>query len=150
MTFGRTQKIFVTLFSLGILGALLLAVVWLTSPNQLGRAAFAATGLPERTLSEAQALAREQNKPLLMDFSAYWCSICRKLDRMVLTDEQVKARIEEKYVFVRLDSEHPETRPLMKTYGIYGFPTLLVAQVDGTPIRFIPLAFEPETFLQSL
>lgn len=150
MTLSRAQKILVTLFSVGALGALILAVLWLTSPNQLGRAAFAATGLPERTLAEAQALARDQNKPLLMDFSAYWCSVCRRLDRTVMIDERVKARIEEKYVFVRLDSEHPETRPLMKTYGIYGFPTLLVAQADGKPIRFIPLAFEPEKFLQRL
>jgi thiol:disulfide interchange protein len=150
MTFGRTQKILVTLFGLGAVGVLVLAVLWLTSPNQLGRAAFAATGLPERTLAEAQALAIEHDKPLLMDFSAYWCGICRKLDRTVLVDERVKARIEEKYVFVRLDSEHPDTRPLMKTYGIYGFPTLLVAHADGTPIRYIPLAFEPEKFLQRL
>jgi thiol:disulfide interchange protein len=150
MTFGRTKKILVTFFSLSTLGVLILAVLWLTSPSQLGRAAFAATGLPERTLAEAQELARQQNKPLLLDFSAYWCGVCRKLDRMVMIDERVKARIEEKYVFVRLDSEHPDTRPLMKTYGIYGFPTLLVAQADGSPIRFIPLAFEPEKFLLSL
>lgn len=150
MTFGRTKKILVTFFSLSTLGVLILAVLWLTSPNQLGRAAFAATGLPERTLAEAQELALQQNKPLLLDFSAYWCGVCRKLDRMVMIDERVKARIEEKYVFVRLDSEHPDTRPLMKTYGIYGFPTLLVAQADGSPIRFIPLAFEPEKFLLSL
>lgn len=150
MTFGRPQKILVTLFGLGVLGALILGVLWLTSPNQLGRAAFAATGLPERSLAEAQALAREHNKPLLMDFSAYWCGVCRKLDRTVMIDERVKAKIEEKYVFVRLDSEHPETRPLMKTYGIHGFPTLLVAQADGKPIRFVPLAFEPEKFLKSL
>lgn len=150
MTLNRTQKILASLFGLGALGALVLAVLWFTSPNQLGRAAFAATGLPERTLAEAQQLARQQNKPLLMDFSAYWCGICRRLDRTVMVDERVKARIEEKYVFVRLDSEHPDTRPLMKTYGIYGFPTLIVAHADGKPIRFVPLAFEPETFLKSL
>lgn len=150
MTFGRTQKVLLTLFGLGTLGALALVVLWLTSPNQLGRAAFAATGLPERTLAEAKELAQAQNKPLLIDFSAYWCNVCRKLDRAVMIDERVKARIEEKYVFVRLDSEHPDTRPLMSTYGIYGFPTLLVAHADGKPIRFIPLAFEPEKFLLSL
>jgi thiol:disulfide interchange protein len=150
MTFGRTQKILVTLFGLGSAAALVLAVLWLTSPTQLGRAAFAATGLPERTLAEAQALAREQNKPLLINFSAYWCGFCRKLDRMVLVDERVKKRIEENYVFVRLDSEHPEAPALMQAYGIHGFPTLLVARADASPIRFISLAYEPEQFLQSL
>lgn len=150
MRFSPLKKLLLIFLALGAVGAGLLAVLWLTSPNQLGRAAFAATGLPERTLAEAQALAREQNKPLLMDFSAYWCGVCRRLDRTVMIDERVKARIEEKYVFVRLDSEHPDTRPLMGKYGIYGFPTLIVAHADGRPIKFVPLAFEPEKFLQAL
>lgn len=150
MTFGRTQKILLTFIGLGSAAALVLAVLWFTSPTQLGRSAFAATGLSERTLAEAQALAREQNKPLLINFSAYWCGFCRKLDRMVMVDERVKARIEENYIFVRLDSEQPETRNLMHAYGVRGFPTLLVAHADTKPIRFISPVFEPDQFLQSL
>ncbi len=150
MKFSPLKKLLAIVFGLGVLGAALLAALWLTSPNQLGRAAFRATGLPERTLEEAQALAREQGKPLLLDFSAYWCGVCRRLDSLVLSDARVKARIEEAYVFVRLDSEHPATRPLMRNYGIYGFPTLIVAQADGAPLKFVPLAFEPEQFLRSL
>lgn len=151
MAFNSPKKMFASLAGgIGVFGALVLVLLWLTSPSQLGRAAFKATGLPERSLAEAQAIAREFDKPLLVNFSAYWCGFCRKLDRMVMTDERVRARIDEKYVFVRLDSEDPGTRPLMRTYGIHGFPTLLVAQADGTPVRFIVPAYEPDTFLQSL
>lgn len=150
MAFGTRTKILAALAGVALLGVLVLAVLWMTSPNQLGRAAFAATGLPKRTLAEAQQLSRETSKPLLINFSAYWCGFCRKLDRMVMVDERVKARINEKYVFVRLDSEDPQTRTLMRTYGVHVFPTLLVAQADGTPVRFISLAYEPDNFLQNL
>lgn len=150
MKFRPFPKVLSFLFGcLAVVGCVL-AVLWVTSPNQMGKMAFAATGLPTRTLEEAKALAIQHNKPLLMDFSAYWCNVCRKLDRTVLKEESVKKHIENHYVFVRLDSEDPETRPLMKKYGIYGFPTLLVAHPDGTPIRFVPLAFEPESFIKNL
>jgi thiol:disulfide interchange protein len=138
------------LITLGVFGIGLLAVLWWTSPERQGRAAFSATGLPERTLAEAQALAHQQSKPLLMEFSAYWCRYCRRLDRQVLSDERVKARIQEQYVFVRVDSEHPDTDALRQYYGVQTYPTLIVAAADGTFIRRLPSAYEPEKFLQSL
>ena len=138
------------LISLVVFGVSLLAALWLTSPDRLGRAAFAATGLPERTWSEVQSLAREQNKPLLLDFSAYWCGYCRQLDREVLSDERVKTRIDEHYIFVRLDSENLDTIGLMRQYGVQGFPTLIITAADGTLLRQLPSSAEPDAFLQAL
>lgn len=144
------QKWFKKLTSLAVFGFSLLAALWLTSPDRLGRAAFAATGLPERTWAEAQALAQAEDKPLLLDFSAYWCGYCRRLDREVLSDERIKARIGQDYIFVRLDSEHPDTLPLMRRYGVQGYPTLIITAADGTLIRQLPTAAGPDSFLQAL
>jgi thiol:disulfide interchange protein DsbD len=144
------KKWFKNLISLVVFGVSLLAALWLTSPDRLGRAAFAATGLPERTWAEAQFLAREQNKPLLLDFSAYWCGYCRQLDRKVLSDERVKTRIGEHYIFVRLDSENPDTIRLMRQYGVQGFPTLVIMAADGTLLRRLPSSADPDAFLQAL
>lgn len=127
-----------------------LAAIWYTSPTRLGEAAFHATGLPDRTLAQARALAEKENKPLLIDFSAYWCSWCRRLDREVFSHPEVRARIERDYVFVRLDSEDPQTRPLMRQYDIHGYPTLLVTKVDGTPLYRLPVVFEPDAFLNAM
>lgn len=127
-----------------------LALVWLTSPTRLGVAAFQGTGLPEHTLEQARVIALSEDKPLLIDFSAYWCGWCRKLDREVFSDPTVRARIERDYVFVRLDSEAPETRPLMRKYNIHAFPSLLVVQADGLPLYGIPVVYDPEAFLDAL
>jgi thioredoxin-related protein len=129
------------LITLGVFGIGLLAVLWWTSPERQGRAAFS---------DSCGFLAHQQSKPLLMEFSAYWCRYCRRLDRQVLSDERVKARIQEQYVFVRVDSEHPDTDALRQYYGVQTYPTLIVAAADGTFIRRLPSAYEPEKFLQSL
>lgn len=144
----KQLSIAATLISAAALAVL--AAIWFTSPTRLGEAAFHATGLPDRTLAEARVLAERENKPLLIDFSAYWCSWCRKLDREVFSRSDVRARIERDYVFVRLDSEDPQTRPLMREYDIHGFPTLLVARADGTPLYRLPVVFEPDTFLNAM
>lgn len=138
------------LLAVGIMGAFILFTLWRNTPVQLGKTAFAATGMPKHTLEQAVTLADEQGKPLLLAFSAYWCSSCRRFDRSVLTDSEVQDRIHSHYVFVRLDSEEPQTRELMRRYGIHGYPALLVTQTDGTALRSLPLSFSPETFLQAL
>lgn len=144
----KQLSIAATLISAAALAVL--AAIWFTSPTRLGEAAFHATGLPNRTLAEARVLATQENKPLLMDFSAYWCSWCRKFDREVFSHPDVRARIEQDYVFVRMDSEDPQTRPLMRKYDIHGFPTMLVTKADGTPLYRLPVVFEPDSFLNAL
>lgn len=131
-------------------GLAVLTAIWYTSPARLGEAAFQATGLPNHSLAQARALAERENKPLLIDFSAYWCAWCRKLDIEVFSQPEIRARIEKDYVFVRMDSEDPETRPLMRQYNIHGYPTLLVTRADGTPLYRLPVVFDPEAFLNAL
>lgn len=144
------KKIALSLTVLGLVGAFILFVLWRTSPTQLGKEAFSATGLPTRTLAEAKAMAKEQSKPLLIDFSAYWCPTCRRLDREVLSSNAVKQKINDQYIFVRVDSEADGTRDLMKRYEIYGFPSLVVTDAEGRLIRRIPVDFDVQQFLQSL
>lgn len=150
MMIKPTKKLLLPVLALGLLGLLALYILWRTSPMQLGKDAFADTGLPNRTLAQAKTLSKAQNKPLLIDFSAYWCPTCRQLDRTVLSNDEVKQRIADQYVFVRLDSEAEGTRDLMKRYGLYGFPSLLVTDADGNLIRRLPVTFSAEEFLSSL
>jgi len=41
------------------------------------------------SFAEAQAAAIEQNKPMMIDFTADWCSACKEMDKSVFRDEQV-------------------------------------------------------------
>ena len=50
----------------------------------------------------AIALARQQNKPLLIDFSGYGCVNCRKMEASVWTDPRVKHLLDNEYILVTL------------------------------------------------
>jgi len=51
---------------------------------------------------KALQLAREQHKPLLIDFTGWACVNCRKMEENVWPDEKVKALIEKDFILVSL------------------------------------------------
>lgn len=48
------------------------------------------------------AMAKQQNKPVLIDFSGYGCVNCRKMEASVWTDPRVKDILEKDYVLITL------------------------------------------------
>jgi thiol:disulfide interchange protein DsbD len=50
----------------------------------------------------AVAMARQQNKPLLIDFSGFGCVNCRKMEAAVWTDPRVKNLLDSEYILVTL------------------------------------------------
>lgn len=48
------------------------------------------------------ALAKQQNKPVLIDFSGYGCVNCRKMEASVWTDPRVKSILDDKYILITL------------------------------------------------
>ena len=65
----------------------------------------------------ALAEARTQGRPILVDFSAGWCVVCREIDQTVLTDPVIRARLQNVSV-IRADvtADTPETRALMARF----------------------------------
>lgn len=56
-------------------------------------------------LKEARAISVRENRPLLIVFSAEWCTFCHKLERQTLSDPELVAYINAKFVPVKLDVE---------------------------------------------
>ncbi len=50
---------------------------------------------------EGLAFARQENKPVIIDFTGYGCVNCRKMEAYVLDDDSVKTRLQN-YVFIEL------------------------------------------------
>lgn len=48
------------------------------------------------------AMAKEQDKPVLIDFSGYGCVNCRKMEASVWTDPRVKNILDNKYILITL------------------------------------------------
>lgn len=134
------------------LAAIVLAVYFVNVEVQtyLGKKALANTGLSILTLDQALAAANDQNKNVLVDVSAIWCPTCRKLDREIFSNADVKVAIEKKYVFSRLEYESEEGEKFMETYGVSGFPTLIILDPQGKKLKKLKLTFNPNSFISQL
>lgn len=115
----------------------------------LGKKAVAETGLVSPTFEQALQMAQQQGKPIVAEFSAIWCGSCRKFDQNVLSDEQVKAKLGENYVFTRLEYESDD-RQFFERYGVRGFPTVLMISADGGTARRLALSFDAKQFASQL
>jgi thiol:disulfide interchange protein len=69
-----------------------------TVQTYLGQQAIDETDLEILSLEQALEIAKSSNKLVLADMSAIWCPSCRKLDKQVFSDEQVKIQINQNFV----------------------------------------------------
>jgi thiol:disulfide interchange protein DsbD len=53
-------------------------------------------------LDEAKAYAKEQGKPIFIDFTGKTCANCREMEHYVWSDNEVKRILNEEYVMVSL------------------------------------------------
>ena len=77
---------------------------------------------------EALEQARNSNKPVIVDFSATWCTPCRELDDITFRDPQVVKQAQDNFVMVKVDlttKGNPLHEKLVAQYSIKGVPTVV-------------------------
>jgi thioredoxin-like negative regulator of GroEL len=85
----------------------------------------------ETKLDRASAEARRTNQPMLIEFWAVWCEVCKDMDRDVYADERVGAAMRKvRPVRVDIDREPDVAR----RYDITGTPTLVLTDSGGTEL----------------
>jgi thioredoxin:protein disulfide reductase len=72
-------------------------------------------------------------KPVVLDFYADWCTSCKEMEHSTFTDERV-AQMFSKATLLRIDvtKNSDADKALMKKYGLFGPPALLVLKPDGS------------------
>ena len=84
-----------------------------------------------KTIEEGTAVAKEFNKPLLLDFWADWCAACNVMEKEVYpTDEFASAS--SPFVLVRIYADH--RTDLAKKYNVGALPMLLFTDSHGGEI----------------
>lgn len=92
-------------------------------------------------VDQAQKLAAEQGKAVLVDFTGTdWCVYCREMHAKVLDTPEFEAYAAPKFICVEMDLPHKPLLPkaqleynrsVVKRYGVTGYPTLLVLNTAG-------------------
>jgi thiol:disulfide interchange protein len=68
------------------------------------------------TLQEAIKCAKEQGKPIFVDFTGHNCGNCRRMEADVWSHEEVLRQLREKYVVVALYADDKTTLPATEWY----------------------------------
>lgn len=66
---------------------------------------------PLKDYNEALALAKKENKPLLIDFTGWACVNCRRMEENVWPNEKVAHLVKEKYIIVSLYVDERKVLP---------------------------------------
>ena len=78
--------------------------------------------------------ARQQNKPILLFFTATWCHYCHEMARESFTNNQV-INLSDHFVCILVDADAQPM--LVRTYGVRGFPTIQFLSSYGAPLQQI-------------
>ncbi len=85
---------------------------------------------PNETLVQALHKARQEGRPVFMDFSASWCKNCLAMDKTVFNQIQVQERLS-RFVVVQYEAEQPNESPareVLDRFGVLGLPTYVVLE----------------------
>ena len=122
--------------------------------------AGAAPGLPSANVAwlpaaadadvdRAFALARAQNKPVLLYWGATWCPPCNQL-KATLFNRQDFAAQSRNFVAVHVDGDRPGAQKLGQRFKVSGYPTVVLFKADGSEITRLPGEVDPAQMMTVL
>lgn len=102
--------------------------------------------------TNAWAEAKKQNRLLLIDFSAEWCTPCMLLEADTFSDESVQTAIAHDFVPLRVDvtEDSHVNREQLKRYHIRGLPAVLLIDPSGRELDRLDHYVNVDTFLSRL
>ncbi|AMM87273.1 hypothetical protein AZF01_22445 (plasmid) [Martelella sp. AD-3] len=99
-----------------------------------------------------EALAGAGQTPVLVSFTADWCTICKSNEK-IMAEPAIAARLQDvSMITVDVTRQNGDARALMDRFSVVGPPTLFLVDRDGREIgnSRITGAITPETISQNL
>lgn len=83
-------------------------------------------------IEQAQALAKRQKKPVLVDVYAEWCGPCKRMEKDVFPDDSVQLILKSRYLLAKINGDDPVLGDtLRKQFRIKAYPTYIVLTPTG-------------------
>lgn len=93
------------------------------------------------------AKAREMKREVFLDCYTSWCGPCKLMAREVFTIDSVADYFNARFVNAKYDLEKEE-QPLVKKYGIAGYPTFLVLDGNGKELYRLTGYHAPDEWMK--
>jgi thiol-disulfide isomerase/thioredoxin len=87
-----------------------------------------------KQIADALAVAKKENKRVLLQFGANWCGWCHRLHGLMQTHAPIAAKLKEAYVVVLVDVNKEHNSVTNLRYGKpiqHGLPVIVVLDADG-------------------
>lgn len=78
--------------------------------------------------AEALEVSKQNNKPILIDFSAVWCANCYELKEKVFVNEDLKNFIDDNLIFTEVDVD--KYKNISDEYNVKWLPWIIVIDSD--------------------
>ena len=144
-------------------GRMVLAACLIMAASQTVAVAHARPGGDElawKSFSAARMAAKESKRKVLVDVYTTWCGWCKKMDRDVYGNADVRAYLQEHFEVSKLDAESADTqtvddaehtgREIATAMGVSSYPTTVFFSDSGEMITAVPGYTSAEGFLQVL
>ncbi|MBT3342722.1 MAG: thioredoxin fold domain-containing protein [Gemmatimonadetes bacterium] len=91
----------------------------------------------EGSVDEAFAKARSEDRPVYFYWGAVWCPPCQEIKNTVFKSQQFIA-LSQLFIPVYLDGDTDRAQTWGETFGVKGYPTMIVFNPAGEEITRIP------------
>jgi len=99
------------------------------------------------SMADILAMAKEENKPVMVDVYADWCGPCKMMEKRVFTKKKIANFYNNNFVNYKLDADSREGNAICNELRIQSIPAFIFYTPDGRIITSTEGVLSPADFL---